>query len=130
MVVSLVLRGVKGHASNSHLHESNKEDNSRKRINKEPMLRNSLRIEEKPGGSRALVQEIACEGGDPLEDGETGAGLEDEQCDGLLEEEPDDDGGPGDCCAVGGDYPEEHLEDEEAEDGYCAVAVGRALRIG
>lgn len=127
-MVSLVQETMRD-ACNSHLHESNKENNSRKRINKEPMLRNSLRVEEKPGGSRALIQEIARESSDPLEDGETGAGLEDEEGDGLLEEEPDDDGGPGDCCAVGGYYPEEHLEDEEAEDADCAVAVGRALRI-
>lgn len=64
------------------------------------MLGEGLRIEEETSTSQGLFQEIGGEGGDPFEEGETSAALEHKQSDGLLDEQADDDGGPGNELAV------------------------------
>lgn len=92
-------------------------------VNKEPMLANSLCIKEERCTDFGLGQEITRKRRDPFEDGETSAGFQDEERDGLLDEESDDNGRPGDQMAFARGGPETELEDEEAEDGDGAVAV-------
>lgn len=58
------------------------------------MLCSGLRVEEETRTSVSLLEEIASKGRNPAEDGETSAGLEDKECDDLLEKQTDDDGGP------------------------------------
>lgn len=58
------------------------------------MLRCGLSIEEETGAGVSLLEEVCSESSNPAEDGETGASLEDEKRDNLLEEQSNDDGGP------------------------------------
>ena len=58
------------------------------------MLGDGLSIEEEGGADIGLREEIGSEGGQPLEDGETGRGLQHEECYGLLHEESHNHGGP------------------------------------
>lgn len=66
-------------------------------VDKEPELLDSLRIKEELSANQTLAQEVAGESCDPLEDGEAGTTLEDEEGDCLLHEEADDNRGPWDC---------------------------------
>ena len=58
------------------------------------MFVNGILVEEERSTLEGLFEEVGGEEGDPLEDGEAGAGLEDEHGDRLLGEEADDDGRP------------------------------------
>lgn len=52
-------------------------------------------IEEESCTGLRLVEEVGRERGDTVEEGETGAGFEHEESDGLLDEQANDDSGPG-----------------------------------
>jgi hypothetical protein len=73
-----------------------------------------------------LVKEVGGESGDPGDEVETGLGLEDEHSNGLLEDESDDDRVPLDKLLVARAQEVEDVEDEEAEDRDCPLAVGRS----
>ena len=87
------------------------------------MLGDSIRIEEERGADLGLGKEIGGQGGDPLEDGEPSTGLEHEECNSLLEEQPNDDSWPWDEVTLGRGGPETELEDEETEDRNGAIAI-------
>ena len=59
------------------------------------MLRNRVRIKEETNASQTLVQEIRRERCNPVEYREPCPRLQNEECDDLLQEEPDNDGWPG-----------------------------------
>ena len=59
------------------------------------MVADDVGAEEEGGALEGLGEEVGREEGDPFEDGEARAGLEDEHGDRLLEGEADDDRGPG-----------------------------------
>jgi hypothetical protein len=63
-------------------------------VHKEPMFGDRIRIKEEGSTSQSLIQEIRCEGRDPLEDRESSASLEYEQGNGLLEDKANDNSGP------------------------------------
>lgn len=58
------------------------------------MLGDCLWVEEEATTDETLIQEVASESGNPLEDGEPSASLENEHGDDLLEEKSNNDGGP------------------------------------
>ena len=58
------------------------------------MLAHGLGVEEEGRAGEGLREEVGREERDPLEDAEAGAGLEDEQRDGLLNEQTHDDSRP------------------------------------
>ena len=117
------------------------------RVDEEPVLRDGLSVEEECRTGLGLGEEVGRGDGKPLEDGETGARLEHEHRNSLLDEQADDDrrpfitdcqqtllfleettaSSPWDVIPVPRRCPEEELEDEKPEDGDRTVAVGGAL---
>lgn len=92
------------------------------------MLRvDGILIEEKCSADKTLVEEIGCEICKPLEQAEASTGLENEERDHLLYEEADYDDVPLDVRPVPGCRPKAKLENDEAENGDCAVTIVRAL---
>ena len=78
-----------------HLHKGNEEDDCAQNSGKEPVPReDDVLIEEENGADLGLFQKVGGEEGEPSENFETSAGLEDKEGDGLLGEETDDDGWP------------------------------------
>jgi len=63
-----------------------------------------------------LFQEVGGEGSDPVEDAETSATLQYEECDDLLEEQADNDGRPLDMRLMPAGEVEAELEDDQSED--------------
>ena len=117
-------------------------------VDEEPVVVDDVIAEEEGSTLEGLFEEVGGEEGDPLEDGEAGAGFEDEHGDRLLGEEADDDGGPSRFCqgqnardgegeqdaprnvaAVLRRRPEAELEDEETEDGDRTVSVAGVLQV-
>jgi hypothetical protein len=63
-------------------------------VHKEPMFGDRIRIKEKSRTNQSLIQEVRCEGRDPLEDRESSTSFEYEHGDGLLKDKANDDSGP------------------------------------
>lgn len=79
-----------------HLYKGNEEDDSTQNDGKEPVLvGDGILIEEENSTNCGLLQEVGCKESDPFEDFESSAGFKDEEGDGLLEEQTDNDRGPG-----------------------------------
>ena len=110
-----------------HLHEGDEENDSAERVDVEPMLANRIRVEEELSTDEALVQEIAGERRNPLEDLETSIALQHKERDCLLEEQSDNNGRPWDCLSVRGREVKTELENEESEHGDRTVSIARIL---
>ena len=64
------------------------------RVHEEPMVPNDRSVKEESATLQSLGEEVGSEEGNPLEDGEACAGLEDEHRDGLLDKKTNNNGGP------------------------------------
>jgi hypothetical protein len=96
-------------------------------VDEEPVLVDSVLVEEEAGSSKRGVQEIGGKRGNPFEDGETSAGLQHEQCDHLLNEKTDDGRGPRNRSPVTGSKDESRLEQEQTDHSNSTVSEGGIL---
>jgi hypothetical protein len=88
---------------------------------------NSILVEEKSSANETLSEEVGCESCKPPEQVEAGAGLEHEECYGLLHEQAKNDSPPLDVGSMSRRGPKAELEDQQAQHGDRAVAISRIL---
>jgi hypothetical protein len=86
------------------------------RAGEHPVLARDPSGEDERNAGLSLVEEVGDEGGDPSEDGEAGAGLEDKHGNDLLKEETDDNGWPRYLTPVLRGEVEAGLGEQETDD--------------